>query len=285
MGLTNQLGVWGLCPQPRRVDRQSALQSTRQQPARPVLRGPTEGVFVRCAHRNRNNPDNRNDNRGFRVVLLPHGFQLPHSTPLHPPRGGQGTNGSSSAHSFPPRRGRAGVGLPEFRVGYGLPGKAREPVRSVPGRAIPLDGLGGVAGHIQKGAVPCRNPVYGPAGTVPPAVKSPRHFGKCRGLCVLLLNGWPAMYWPLGPHHPLASEGKVGCWRDAPSSPRDGAGSSVLLVALGEEGEVQRLVLSSRRLVVLCRRNRRRRLPSPSPTDTPTLKRHGWDEGAPKALG
>jgi hypothetical protein len=41
-----------------------------------VLRG---GAFnnirqnVRCANRNRNNPDNRNDNIGFRVVS--HGFQ------------------------------------------------------------------------------------------------------------------------------------------------------------------------------------------------------------------
>ena len=35
---------------------------------------------------------------------------------------------------------------------------------------------------------------------------------------------------------PLPVGGKVGCWRDAPSSPRDGIGSSVLPSALGEEG-------------------------------------------------
>ncbi|MBW1781292.1 MAG: SUMF1/EgtB/PvdO family nonheme iron enzyme [Deltaproteobacteria bacterium] len=44
----------------------------------PVLRG---GAFnnnardVRCAYRNRNNPDNRNNNIGFRVVLA-HGFSI-----------------------------------------------------------------------------------------------------------------------------------------------------------------------------------------------------------------
>ena len=47
-----------------------------------VLRG---GSFnnnhrnVRCAYRNRNNPDNRNDNKGFRVAAFP--IQL---TPLTP---------------------------------------------------------------------------------------------------------------------------------------------------------------------------------------------------------
>ena len=143
MGLTNQLGVWGLCPQPRRADCQSALQSTRQQPARPVLRGPTEGVFVRCAHRNRNNPDNRNDNRGFRVVLLPHGFQLPHSTPLAAGKGrtavhllirflpvgaglGWGCQNSGSATACPARResrcGRFLAELFRWMVGVGWPG-------------------------------------------------------------------------------------------------------------------------------------------------------------------
>ncbi|MEW6668485.1 MAG: hypothetical protein AB1512_25010 [Thermodesulfobacteriota bacterium] len=44
----------------------------------PSLRG---GAFnnnqrnVRCANRNRNNPNNRNDNIGFRVVLA-HGFPI-----------------------------------------------------------------------------------------------------------------------------------------------------------------------------------------------------------------
>jgi hypothetical protein len=38
------------------------------------------------------------------------------------------------------------------------------------------------------------------------------------------------------PHHPLAVGGKVGCLRVAPSSPRGGDVSFVVLVALGEEG-------------------------------------------------
>jgi len=43
-----------------------------------VLRGGSfnnNATNVRCANRNRNNPDNRNNNVGFRVVL-PHGFLL-----------------------------------------------------------------------------------------------------------------------------------------------------------------------------------------------------------------
>ncbi|MCL4831438.1 MAG: SUMF1/EgtB/PvdO family nonheme iron enzyme [Caldilineaceae bacterium] len=43
-----------------------------------VLRGGSfnnNATNVRCANRNRNNPDNRNNNVGFRVVL-PHGFPL-----------------------------------------------------------------------------------------------------------------------------------------------------------------------------------------------------------------
>jgi hypothetical protein len=38
------------------------------------------------------------------------------------------------------------------------------------------------------------------------------------------------------PHHPLPVGEKVVCWRDAPSSPRDGVGSFALPSALGEEG-------------------------------------------------
>jgi len=45
------------------------------------------------------------------------------------------------------------------------------------------------------------------------------------------------------PHLALATGGKVGCLRDAPSSPSDGVGSFVVLGALGEAGGRGRLVI------------------------------------------
>ncbi|RLT41136.1 MAG: hypothetical protein DWI57_07395 [Chloroflexi bacterium] len=72
----------------------------------PVLRGAAERVRggswgnndnnVRCAYRNRNNPNNRNDNIGFR--LLAHGFHL---RILRRPRLAQRESKAGAAASWP----------------------------------------------------------------------------------------------------------------------------------------------------------------------------------------
>ena len=65
----------------------------------PVLRG---GAFnnnarnMRCAYRNRNNPNNRNNNVGFRVVLA-HGFPILPEMPGAPSCGVPGRGPEESA--------------------------------------------------------------------------------------------------------------------------------------------------------------------------------------------
>ena len=54
---------------------------------------------VRCAYRNNNNPDNRNENIGFRVVS--HGFQPPPNLP----RSGGGAVDGKSLDLLPPQHG------------------------------------------------------------------------------------------------------------------------------------------------------------------------------------
>jgi Sulfatase-modifying factor enzyme 1 len=98
----------------------------------PVLRGTAEsrrvvrgGAFnnnrqnVRCAYRNNNHPDNRNNNIGFRVVS--HGFRA-----VCPEKGGL---------------------LPVHRGGQGFRGKDRRPVQPFPGRARIGCPYGPVAGR------------------------------------------------------------------------------------------------------------------------------------------
>ncbi len=64
------------------------------------------------------------------------------------------------------------------------------------------------------------------------------------------------------PHRPLAAEGKVGCWRDAPSSPKKGDSLLVGFGALGEAGGGDNWCASS------STRLRRAMHPTPS-TDSP----------------
>ncbi len=87
----------------------------------------------------------------------------------------------------------------------------------------------GVLRHRPRRAEICSNVIDSlpsPGPTNSPNPKTPRQ-GEGAGVRGI---------WRGCPHHPLAVAGKAVCLRDAPSSPRGGAGSSVLLVALGEEG-------------------------------------------------
>jgi hypothetical protein len=61
---------------------------------------------VRCAYRNRNHPGNRNDNIGFRVVVLPTSFERP---ALHGGETFRAEAKNGGVHSRP-RPGRPGPG-------------------------------------------------------------------------------------------------------------------------------------------------------------------------------
>ena len=82
---------------------------------------------VRAANRNRNEPDNRNDNLGVRLA----------------------------SHGFPPVLVMgAGILRRKFSAGYGLRSEDRKPAQPVPVRARAVQRWPLRAGHIQKGPAP-----------------------------------------------------------------------------------------------------------------------------------